>query len=600
MSEPKAAPKAETKVSAAAALAKTHARLKEIRKSETVELKPTPLLRDTIVGLDGEEVPFSLRYYQVQGVFHMLTLPRMVLGDDCGLGKTIETIATFCYLWQKEPKNRIIVVAPKSAIRQWAAEIRKFTHDIKVYITSDEEKGKGESAVDARQRVYEAWANAPEDEHSVLIMNYAILVRDWNHGGFQPPRVNGKLSKEPVLPGLMDRITNRPNLVVVFDEATAFKSTSTKTWEICGYLSHRAHRSYGLTATLLKNHLMEGFAIYRVIKPGVFTSKNKFQEDYCHILMQNVGRARIALVVGYKNLDKFRDTIDPFFLGRKKHEVAKELPKLTTREISFRLNGAEEAKYTQALNGVLELGDGEVRDYEENKALVSLGYCQQVVNSLALLQYKEGDEIDDFIALDQKTHKVGTLGSKEQALVDLLTGELDDERVIVFTRFESLVGRLQAILKQEGITSVRITGKENDQKRRAAQEAFQDLKGKTKVCFITAAGSEAINLQAAVAMVFFDAPWSWGDFVQTIGRMIRIGSPHLAVLAFHLVAERGGNREDRKTIDHHVLQLLRKKKAMIDQVLGDGAVGALKFDKSGSPIKELLKMMQGKPSPKAA
>lgn len=30
----------------------------------------------------------------------MLVVPRMILGDDTGLGKTVETIATFCYLWR--------------------------------------------------------------------------------------------------------------------------------------------------------------------------------------------------------------------------------------------------------------------------------------------------------------------------------------------------------------------------------------------------------------------------------------------------------------------------------------------------------------------
>lgn len=579
---------------------KTYARLKEIRVSKTLELKPTPLLRDTIVGLDGQAQPFKMRYYQSQGVLHMMMLPRMVLGDDCGLGKTLETIATFCYLWGREAKYRMIVVAPKSALRQWAAEIRRFTTDISTYVTTDESPQKGESPVEARKRVYEAWAQAPADQHAVLILNYATLVRDWNHGGFQPPRVNGKLSKEPVKPGLLDALTQREHLVVVFDEATAFKSISTKTSEIARFLAARATRCYGLTATLLKNNLLEGFSIFKVIKPTVFDTKTRFLDEYCHVTHQQVGRQRVPLVTGYKNLEKFRDTIDPFFLGRKKHQVATELPALTTRKITFRLNGPEDAKYTEALNGVLELGDGELREFEENKALVSLGYCQQVVNSLSLLQFKEGDIIDEFSAIESKTHKVGTLGSKEQAFVDLVSGELDGQKVIVYTRYASLVDRLQTILKQDGIQSVRITGKENDKARKAAQDAFQDLQSKTQVCFITAAGSEAINLQAAIAIVFFDAPWSWGDFVQTLGRMIRIGSPHQAVLAFHLVAERGGNRDDRKTIDHHVLQLLSKKKAMIDQVLGDAVVGALKFDKSGSPVRELLKMMQGKEPKRAA
>ena len=78
-----------------------------------------------------------------------------------------------------------------------------------------------------------------------------------------------------------------------------------------------------------------------------------------------------------------------------------------------------------------------------------------------------------------------------------------------------------------------------------------------------------------------------------LGRMIRIGSPHPAVVAYHLMAERPN--EDRKTIDHHVLKLLRKKKGLIDKVLGESAVGALKFEKEEKGgVMNLLRAMQGR------
>lgn len=581
------------------AQAKLYTRLKEIRASTTVSLKPTPLLRTHVKDLEGQEQPFALRYYQVQGVYHMLTLTRMVLGDDTGLGKTVETIATLCYLWQKEPGNRVIIVSPKSAIRQWQAELGRFAHELKVFIASEGAVKKGESPVEGRARVYQAWANTPASEHPILITTYATLVRDWNHGGFQPPKKNGKLPKQPVLPGLLDGITQKASadkgLVVITDEATAYKTMNTKTWEVVRYLSDRANRVYALTATLLKNHLMEGFAIYKAIKPDLFHTKTKFMEDFCHVKIQEAGRKRIPIVIGYHHLDDFREIIDPFFLGRKKHQVAKDLPVLTTKEVTFDLSAAEDSKYAEALSGVLTLGDGEVREFSETKALTSLIYCQQVVNSLAMLRYGEGSEVTsatvDFDTLERKTHKVDSLSTKEQALVDLLTGELDDEKVIVYTRFESVVDRLQTILKREGIKSVRITGKEKDVAREAAKVAFQNLKGDVKVVFITSAGSEAINLQAASATIFFDAPWSWGEYVQILGRMIRIGSPHRGVVVYHLIAERPGNRSNCKTIDHHVLTLLRKKKTLIDQVLGEAAVGALKFERSG-PTNDLLRMLQ--------
>lgn len=570
-------------------------KLKEVRASTSVALKPTPLLKDSIRGFDGSEQAFKLRYYQVQGVYHMLVVPRMVLGDDCGLGKTIETIATLCYLWQKEPKNKVIVLAPKSAIKQWASEIQRFTNGVRTIIAGDKPRPK-ESPVDARRRSYEEWLDAPEDEHVVLILNYAILVRDWNHGGFQPPEQSGKLKKQPVLPGLLDGITSKvgvENLCVVMDECTAFKSDGTKTWEVVRFLADRSRRVYGLTATLLKNRLFEGYCIFKAIKPGVFSTKKAFYDAYCHVELKRLGNARIPIIKGYKNLDGFRAAIDPYYLGRKKHMVATELPVLTTREISFDLNGAEERKYQEALNGIIELGDGEVKDFEAHKALTSLIYCQMIVNSLAMLKFAEGDEVAAGFAWDEDKHKVGTLSSKEQALLDLITGELDDEKIIVYTRFASLVPRLQAILQREGVKSEAITGKVNDKKRKAAQDVFQDLASDTSVIFITAAGSEAINLQMAKAMVFFDMPWSWGEYLQAIGRMIRIGSPNAGVLAFHLLAKRP-DQADPKTIDHHVLKMLRAKKGVIDKVLGEGAVGALNFDKSGSSVQDLVRALQGK------
>jgi SNF2 family DNA or RNA helicase len=306
--------------------------------------------------------------------------------------------------------------------------------------------------------------------------------------------------------------------------------------------------------------------------------------------MQPVARGRkIPIVLGYKNLDLFRQRIDPFFLGRPKHKISSELPKLITREVLVRLSAAEDAKYGEALTGILSLGDGEVRDYEEHKRLVALTYCQQTVDSLSLLRYEEGDVID-LDMFHEEQEEVKALSSKEQTLMDLLTGEFDETKVIVYTRFASLVPRLQQLCKKAGIESTAITGKIVDTKknpaRLKAQQAFQDLNSNVSVIFITDAGSQALNLQAAEVLIAYNAPWSWGNYVQLLGRPIRIGSPHQHVLAIHLVAERF--RQKRKTIDHYTLEILQRKKDLIDKVLGESAVGALEFESKDSFTRELM------------
>ena len=150
------------------------------------------------------------------------------------------------------------------------------------------------------------------------------------------------------------------------------------------------------------------------------------------------------------------------------------------------------------------------------------------------------------------------------------------------------VPRDRDALADHGVKSVAITGNVKDTEkhpdRKRAQDAFQNPNSGIQVIIITDAGGEGINLQAAAAMVFYDAPWSWGTYVQLLGRPIRIGSPHPNVLAIHLVSERPRERaKDRKTIDDHTLGLLGRKKDLVDRVLGEAAIGALDFgDKSFS------------------
>lgn len=585
-----------------AKLLKVYEALKQVRESKSVTLKPSKYIRSQFENLAGELQDFKLRYYQVQGAYHLLVMKRLMLGDDVGLGKTVESIVAFCHMFERTPQAKVLVVTPKSTVGQWANEIRRFTTGITPIPVSTSSKSK-ESPLEQRKALYEAWAKSTEP--AVLIMNYALLVRDWNAEGFRPVDKKGKPDpKQPVVPGVLNNIlmstAEKHPLIVFWDEAQAFRNPKTKTWEIVSQTSAKADRVYALTATPMKSRLMEFFGIFKAIKPELFRTKTGFMKQYCVVKLQELWgtKQKIPIIIGYKNLEHFRQVIDPFYYGRFKSQVANELPTLIQKDIVCELSEAENRKYGEALSGVLELGDGEIKDYEEHRSLVALIYCQQVVDSMSLLKFDEDQVVGtefDYDALDLSDVKVGTLGAKEQALLDLLCidGELEDEKVIVYTRFASLVPRLQKILERQKIKSVRITGKDSEKNRQKAQKLFQDAKSDVKVIFITDAGGVGINLQMARALIFYDMPWTWGDYVQTIGRMIRIGSPHKGVVVYHLMAERPfDTKANRKTIDHHVLALLRQKKTLIDKVLGEGLEGALEFEKPTTSAKLLLKAMQ--------
>ena len=213
------------------------------------------------------------------------------------------------------------------------------------------------------------------------------------------------------------------------------------------------------------------------------------------------------------------------------------------------------------------MGDGDER---ETTPLTALIYCQEIVNHPALIEYP-----------DYKSEKL-------DALIDMVTegGDFHDEKVIVFSRFRTMVDTAIPHLEKVGVKCVRVTGNEDSDQRKAAMEAFQNPDDPTRVIWITMAGGDAINLQAAKALIFYDTPWSAGDYLQILGRMIRIGSDHDSVYAVHLVC--------RDTIDERVQEVSRKKMRLIEQVLGERVRGHKGEDvvfNAGSEIRDVFDAM---------
>jgi len=487
-------------------------KLKQIRTRSDLKVKPSKFLKSTFTGFDGAERPLTLRDYQIKGVLHLASMPRFLLGDDTGLGKTLQSISALAYSWDTSPDLKAIVMTTKSAIDQWRDEFAKFTTGVKTYTVS------GTKA--EREAVYRAFDTATGP--TVLIMGYRSAVNDFS------------------------TLQHWQGYALITDEATAYKTPTTQIHKVILWMSKKASRVWALTATLIKNNLMEGYGIYSVLVPGLFpAAKNKFMIEYCVIKLQSIGRGRqVPIIVGYRKDDiaKFREMIDPYFLGRPKHEVSNELPSLTMRDVKVAMTAKQLSKYGEATDGLLDVIKGGEEEQRETTKLTALIYCQQIVNDLGLLGY-EGED-----------------SPKLDALAELLEEDLEGEKVIVFTRFRKMVDIAAPYLKGKGIECVRITGDEDAGERREAAKKFQDPSSKTRVCFITMAGSEAVNLQAAKAIVFYDSPWSAGDYLQVLGRMIRIGSTHDKVYAIHLITQ--------GTIDGYVAQVLKRKMQLIESVLG--------------------------------
>jgi SWI/SNF-related matrix-associated actin-dependent regulator 1 of chromatin subfamily A len=495
------------------------AKLKQIRVRKDLKYPKVKYLKETYTDFAGEERPLVIRYYQVQGIMHLMLMKRFLLGDDTGTGKTLESIGALCVIWEKEPQWKVIVLTTKSATRQWADEFTKFTRGVRVLVC----KGNPKQRDEARKMYLES--KGP----TVMIMGYRSACVDFTH------------------------MQNWKSHILITDEASAYKNPKTRVHQVCRHLGDNAERVWALTATMIKNHLMEGYGIFQVLIPGLFgLSEYQFKLYYALTQQRPIGHNKyITVIVGYlpQKIQEFKEIIDPYFLGRAKHDVASELPTLTSRTLEVDLTDDQEDKYFEALEGMLEMVKEGTNVIQEVSKLTAIVYCQEIVGHLGMLG------IDD------------TESPKIEALIELLTeGDFAEEKIIVFSRFEKMISFVMDRLRKEKIPAVRVTGKENEDQRRAAMKVFQDPNSDTRVICITTAGSEAINLQAAKALVCLDTPWSAGDFLQLVGRMIRIGSEHDKCYVIHMVARRSGSKPE--TVDHRIMEVLGKKMHLIEAVLG--------------------------------
>jgi SNF2 family DNA or RNA helicase len=571
------------------ALERAHSRLRKIRKRTDLTLPELPNLKRNYTHFDGTVRPLEIRYYQVQGALHLIVMARFVLGDDCGIGKTLQTICALCYLWRKKPNQKVIIVTDKSAVIQWVDEFGKFTKGVHAipYLGIPEQPVKRlrraiRNGLDDLQELKDT--KTPKDPELAKKIQAKIdkLVKSlkrWKkelarakkskvkHVDRSMLRKEFKQAKGPTVLVMnyalaridFSELQEWKDYIIVFDECQAFKTPGSQIHQVCSYFASRAVRAWGLTATLIQNKLMEGYGIYKCIMPNVFGTKRAFMYDYGIVTVMSIGNRKIPKVTGHtkEHIEKFKKNMSPYYLGRAKFEVASELPSLTIKTVHVELSPIQAEKYDEALTGLLEMGDGEIK---ETTKLTQISYCQQIVDHPQLIGI-EGD------------------CPRMEMVIDLITtGEFGGEKVIISSRFRRLVDILEKEFKKRKIKCVRVTGAENDKKRAAAMKTFQDMTSGTDVIFITDAGKQAINLQAAKAIIFYDTDFSGGVFLQKIGRMIRIGSPQDRCYAIHLVAKRA---RGAKSIDHRAMEILDKKIKLIEAVLGKRIKG------DGDPTVEI-------------
>ena len=188
--------------------------------------------------------------------------------------------------------------------------------------------------------------------------------------------------------------------------------------------------------------------------------------------------------------------------------------------------------------------------------------------------------------------------SKFDRMMELLEGDLADEKVLIFTEHKDTLDYIIKRLSKRGYAGqiAQIHGGLNAQPSRATGLSERDVQadffrkpteeGGARFLIATDAAGEGINLQFCWIMVNYDLPWNPARLEQRMGRIHRYGQKRDEVYILNLLAN--DTREGR------VMQTLLAKIEQIRKDLGRDKV----FDSVGevldiSPSRWLRQMLSG-------
>lgn len=271
-------------------------------------LPPAPSLFDgAAVGgesdltfLDVPDLPagdaLKLYPFQQQGVDFLLSHQVSLLGDEMGLGKSIQAIAALRDLLRNERITQALILCPKTLIFDWYYKLRLWAPGLRVLPVEGPRK----------RRVW-YWRAGTH----VTITGYET----W---------------REDVRAGLAD--SDRYDLVIL-DEIQRIKNPETATHRAVASL--RAPWRWGLSGTPLENRVEDLVAIFSFLKPG--------------LLPTGAGCPSAVL----------RQSIAPYLLRRRKDDVLKLPPKehrTVWLELSPQQRIAYEAAEQSAVGAIKQAG----------------------------------------------------------------------------------------------------------------------------------------------------------------------------------------------------------------------------------------------------
>ena len=528
---------------------------------------------------------------------------RYLLADEVGLGKTIEAGLILRELKLRGMAKRILVVAPKGLVRQWQAEMRLHFGETLQFVEPSE------------LSAFRQWRS--EEENLWRMHDQVICSLD----SVKPMEARRGWSAEQLSSYNRERFEDLISAswdLVIIDEAHRMGGSTDQVarYKLGAALAEAAPYLLLLSATPHQGKTDQFHRLMQLVDRDSFPNESSINRDRVAPFVIRTEK-RAAIDAEGRPLFKPRLTRLHAVAWSDRHAAQQQLYEAVTDYVRHGYNQAMAAKQRHIgflmilMQRLVTSSTAAIRTtLEKRQALLDQPQLQaSLFDATDVDEWAELDgqtqvdlavqargwemekaEVDILLDLARATESQGT-DAKAEALLELIYKLQQEEndpamKVLVFTEFVPTQAMLVAFLESRGFSIATLNGGMDLDARSRAQLSFaRDV----RILISTDAGGEGLNLQFCHVIVNFDMPWNPMRVEQRIGRVDRIGQPHV-VRAFNFVLE--------DTVEHRVREVLETKLAVIAEEFGVDKAADVMDSSETEPLFEEL-FVQGLQNPDA-
>ncbi len=475
-------------------------------------------------------------------------LSRVLIGDEVGLGKTVEAALIVKSLLEARPGLRVLYLAPARLVSNVAREFDRMKLGFRRWVAGEDRDGNLHGDGRLIASIHRAAFPSNLDE-VVATKPWDLLIVDECHHLSAYGSEDGKkaVKQYQLVERLIKKLPDGGRVVLM--SGTPHQGNATRFNNLLALLRAPGEDDKALT----------GRVIYRT-KEDV-----KGWDDNPLFPLRDV---HPALVISLsKSYEEWLTEIHSFY-----SDDDTDTPQATQRAVGWRCGQALQwaASSVQAGLGYLirqairagwtadapGLADAlsAIRPYRRGKPDEALGSLWERLEKetrsarAVMLDDVEEDDAPVWVPDTQRLtallkHGVALLhsfgDSKWMTLKEQLLDAASNEQFVLFAQPIETVTALANFLKRVyGEEPAIIIGGQSDEERNA--EVMRFWSGQTRFLVSSRAGNEGINLQCAHRLVHVDVPWNPMDLEQRVGRVHRFGSKQ-TIIVDTLILE--GSRE---------------------------------------------------------